>query len=77
MYEGVEIPILEKLSKRISAKHRTVLFEVLGEIERNVRLNFTRVYPAAGTQQYDKFFDSERPNNRLIYSYLYEETDLQ
>ena len=49
MYEGIEIPILEKLSKRISAKHRTILFEVLGEIERNMRMNFTRVYPAAGT----------------------------
>jgi len=75
MYEGVEIPLLEKLSKRISAKHRTVLYEVLGEVERNMRLNFTRIYPAAGTQQYDKFFDAERPNNRLIYSYLFEKTE--
>ena len=76
MYEGVEIPVLEKLSKRVSAKHRAILFEVLGEIERNTRLNFTRVYPGCGTCYYDKFFDAERPNNRLVYAYLFEKTEL-
>jgi hypothetical protein len=47
-YEGIEINLLEKIS-RVSAKHRSVLLEVLSEMERNTRLNFTRIYPAAGT----------------------------
>ena len=67
--------MLEKISK-ISAKHRSVLTEVLSELERNVRLNFTRFYPAAGTQHYDRFFDAVRPNNRLVYKYLFEKTEL-
>ena len=47
-YDGIEVHLLEKIS-RISAKHRSILIEVLSELERNNRLNFTRVYPAAGT----------------------------
>jgi len=43
---------------------------------RNVKLNFTRVYPAAGTDYYDKYFDGERPNNKLIYRYLCQKSEL-
>jgi hypothetical protein len=75
VYDGIEVPLLEKVSK-ISAKHRSLLIEVLGEFERNVRLNFTRVYPAPGTHHYDRFFEAVRPNNRLIYKYLLEKTEL-
>jgi hypothetical protein len=40
-----------------------MLLEVLSEFERNTNLNFVRIYPAAGTYNYDKFFETERPNN--------------
>lgn len=48
LYEGVETPILDKLTK-INSKARTLLLEVFGEFERNVNLNFTRIYPASGS----------------------------
>ena len=51
-YEGVEIGILEKISK-ISAKHRSMLLETLSEFERNTRLNFTRIFPSPGCSYYD------------------------
>ena len=70
-YDGIEVPVLEKLSK-INSKARTILLEVLGEFERNVNLSFTRVYPAAGTDYYDKLFETQRPNNKLLYKYLFE-----
>ena len=76
MYDQIEVPILEKISK-ISAKHRSILFDFLGETERNTSLNFTRIYPAPKTDQYDKFFESERPVNKLVYKYLYMPTDLR
>lgn len=68
-YEGVEITILEKISK-VSAKHRALLFETLWEFERNTRLNFTRIFPSPGCSYYDSFFETIRPNNKLIYKYL-------
>ena len=57
MYEGVETFVLEKMSK-VNAKARTLLLEVFGEFERNVNLNFTRIYPASGTDEYDKLFET-------------------
>ena len=54
-YEGVEIGVLERISK-ISAKHRSLLLETLSEFERNTRLNFTRVFPSPGCSYYDQFF---------------------
>ena len=74
-YDEVEIALLEKISK-ISAKHRSTVFESLSEIERNVKLNFTRIFPAAGTDFYDKYFDGERPFNKLVYRYLCQKTEL-
>lgn len=71
----MEQPILEKISK-ISAKHRSILFEFLSETERNVRLNFTRIYPGPDTDYYDKFFAEERPLNKLVHKYLYKTNDL-
>lgn len=49
---------------------------MLGEFERNTNLSFTRIYPAAGTQNYDKFFEAPRINNKLLHKYLFENTDL-
>ena len=54
-YDGVELGILERISK-ISAKHRSLLLETLSEFERNTRLNFTRVFPSPGCSYYDQFF---------------------
>ena len=51
-YDGVEVSILERISK-ISAKHRSLLLEILSEFERNTRLNFTRIFPAPGCSYYD------------------------
>lgn len=75
MYEGVEVSILEKISK-VSAKHRALLFETLWEFERNTRLNFTRIFPSPGCSYYDPFFETIRPNNKLIYKYLCQRTEL-
>ena len=74
-FDEVEVALLEKISK-ISAKHRSMVFESVSEIERNVKLNFTRIFPAAGTDYYDKYFDGERPFNKLIYKYLCQKTEL-
>jgi hypothetical protein len=60
----------------VSAKHRSTLYDFLTESERNVRLNFTRIYPAPNSDYYDRFFDGERPNNKLIYKYLFLKNDL-
>jgi hypothetical protein len=75
MYDGVEISVLNKISK-ISAKHRALLFETLWEFERNTRLNFTRIFPSPGSCYYDQFFEVARPNNKLIYKYLCQRTEL-
>ena len=74
-YDDIEVALLEKISK-ISAKHRSTVFETLSEIERNVKLNFTRIFPATGTDYYDKYFDGERPCNKLVYKYLCQKTEL-
>ena len=74
-YDGVEVGILERIS-RISAKHRSLLLEILSEFERNTRMNFTRVFPAPGCSYYDQFFNTIRPNNKLVYKYLCQRTEL-
>ena len=53
-----------------------MIFDFLQETERNVRLNFTRIYPAPNSDYYDKFFESERSSNKLIYRHLYLRNDL-
>lgn len=75
MYDGIELSVLNKISK-ISAKHRALLLETLGEFERNTRLNFTRIYPSPGSSYYDKFFETTRQNNKLVYMYLCQRTEL-
>jgi hypothetical protein len=75
LYDGVEVAILERISK-VSAKHRSLLYETLSELERNTRLNFTRIFPSPGCSYYDQFFETIRPNNKLIYKYLCQRTEL-
>ena len=71
-YEQIELPILEKISK-ISAKTRSIMLDFLSETERNIRLNFTRIYPTKNSNVYDQFFESDRPVNKLVYKYLYQQ----
>lgn len=75
VYEHVEVSVLEKIS-RISAKHRSIVLDFLAESERNVRLNFTRIYPALNSDYYDKFFESDRPVNKLVHRYLFRPNEL-
>lgn len=96
---------MEKLSK-ISAKHREILREHLEEfcLMRNYvnpvlshsqalarrACNFTRIFPAPGTNQYDMYFQSDNQQgtvqsqqpastqakqwNKVLYRYLYDKT---
>ena len=65
--------MFERLSK-VSAKHREILKETLEEFAR-VK-NFTRIFPVTGSNYYDKFFDVQRPSNKLLYKLLYSRSEL-
>lgn len=46
-------------------------------MQRNRNLNFTCIYPAAGSYQYDRFFDGGgRQSNQLIHRYLFTKNEL-
>lgn len=47
---------IEKLSK-VSAKNRELLRDHLEEFTRNRKLNYTRIFPAPGTNSYEQFFE--------------------
>jgi|TARA_B110000285_G_C15025587_1_gene563988 hypothetical protein len=60
----------EDIMKRMAkTKYKELLRETIAE--NNRRGNFIRVYPASGTDMYDKYFLEPRPFNRYIYSVLY------
>jgi|JI10StandDraft_1071094.scaffolds.fasta_scaffold411215_1 hypothetical protein len=65
--------MFEKIFK-ISAKHREILRESCEEFERGS--NFTRIFPAFGSHIYDQYFEQQKPNNKILYKYLYTKTDL-
>lgn len=65
---------LDRLSK-ISAKHRELVFETLDEFQRNRNMNYTCIYPAPGSQLYDKFFISPRPSNQIVHRYLFTKNE--
>lgn len=65
---------LDRLSK-ISAKHRELVFETLDEFQRNKNLNYTCIYPAPGSQSYDKFFAQPRPSNQVVHRYLFTKNE--
>ena len=50
-------------------KHRDVIIDTLEEYER--RNNFIRIYPAKGTDHYDKLFEVIRTTHKVVYKYLY------
>lgn len=47
-FEGFDFSKLEQLSK-INAKHREILRDTLEEFQRSNNTNFTRIYPAPGS----------------------------
>ena len=53
----------------ITLKHKEILRECLAEYGR--RGNFSRIYPAKGTNRYDKYFKSYRPYNNFLYKCLF------
>ena len=61
----------EKLLKTMArTKYKELLRETVAEYNR--RGNFVRIYPASGSDQYDKYFHEARPFNRYIYQMLYK-----
>lgn len=57
------------LKKLIPLKYREVLREWIAEYGR--RGNFIRIYPAKGSNSYDKYFKGARPYNQFLYKCLY------
>jgi hypothetical protein len=53
----------------ITLKHKEVLRESIAEYGR--RGNFVRIFPAQGTNKYDKYFKNYRPYNNFLYKCLY------
>lgn len=59
----------ETLMKMARTKYKELLRETVAEYNRKGR--FLRIYPAFGTDVYDKYFEMPRPFNRYIYKTLY------
>lgn len=57
------------LKKLAHTKYKEIMREVLAEDQR--RGNYLRIYPAYGTDVYDKYFTQQRPFNRYIYKMLF------
>lgn len=55
--------MFEKILK-VSAKNREIVRECCEEFERVN--NFTRIFPSNGSQIYEKFFEKEKPNTKII-----------
>jgi hypothetical protein len=73
---NIDSYFLERLS-RISAKHRELVFDTLDEFQRNRNMNYTCIYPASGSQMYDKYFENGgRQSNQLIHRYLFTNNEL-
>ena len=74
-YEGIDVNLLDKLS-RVTVKHREILKDALEEFARNKKRNFTRVYPAPGSNYYDQFFEQTRHINKMMYKLLYQPSEV-
>lgn len=59
----------EVLKKMAKTKYKELLRETVAEYNRKGR--FLRIYPAYGSDIYDKYFETPRPFNRYIYRTLY------
>lgn len=61
----------EKLLKKMArTKYKELLRETVAEYNR--RNNFVRIYPAYGSDTYDKYFVEARPFNRYINQLLFK-----
>lgn len=68
-YDPTLAPHRNLIRKIIPMKFKEVLRTALEE--NNRRGNFIRIYPAEGTNVYDKYFKSVRPYNVFLYKCLY------
>ena len=50
-------------------KFRDIIAETVNEFNR--KNNFIRIYPARNSKMYDKFFNSSKSLNKIIYKALY------
>lgn len=56
---------------QMQQRHKELIIDSLEEYER--RRNFIRIYPAKGTDYYDKFLESSRNSHKVLYKFLYED----
>ena len=68
-YDTTLAPFRGMIKKLIPLKFKETLKNTLDENSR--RGNFIRIYPAKGTDIYDKYFKSIRPYNVFVYKCLY------
>ena len=68
-YDTTLAPFRGMIKKLIPLKFKETLKNTLEENSR--RGNFIRIYPAKGTDIYDKYFKSIRPYNVFVYKCLY------
>ena len=61
----------EVLKTMARTKYKEILRETISEYNR--KGNFVRIYPAAGSNHYDRFFHESRPFNRYIYQMLFKD----
>ncbi|OMJ67162.1 hypothetical protein SteCoe_35753 [Stentor coeruleus] len=52
-------------------KSEEIIKEALEEYER--RGNFLRIYPSKGCDHYERFFSGIRPNNKILFKFLYND----
>lgn len=52
-------------------KFKDILFETLEENSR--KGNYVWIYPAKGSEIYDKYFSGPRPYNKFLYKCLYSD----
>lgn len=63
---AAQVPLIKRLH---ALKHKEVLRECTLELQRRGG-NFVCIYPARGSQIYDRFFEQPRPLNRFVHSIL-------
>jgi hypothetical protein len=59
----------EIMLKLASYKKRDILKEALSEFQR--RSDFSRIFPAKGTDKYFRFFHSQNNMNKFLYDFIY------
>jgi len=59
---------------QLNRKQREILIETIEEYER--RRGFIRLYPSKGVDYYDNLFEVTRNNHKIVYKFLYGESDI-